>query len=104
MKPYLVQLKIGCLNELRILYFTMSKLEKLIARIKSCPKDLEWHELTTLLGRLGFEEIQGSGSRVRFIHKNINRLIQLHKPHPAKILKPYMIREVLEVLIREKLI
>ncbi len=82
----------------------MGKSIKLIARIKSHPKDFTWNELKTLLKQLGFKEIQGSGSRVKFYHQNNDRLIQLHKPHPKNILKPYVIREVLDILNREKLI
>jgi len=82
----------------------MAKLEKLINRLKSRPSDFTWDELVTLLKRLGFDELQGSGSRVKFFHKKMNYLIQLHKPHPSKILKQYMIREILKLLINEKLI
>jgi len=82
----------------------MTKLDKLITRFKSRPSDFSWDELVTLLKRLGFEELQGNGSRVKFFHKKFNCLIQLHKPHPAKTLKHYMVREVLNMLINEKLI
>ncbi len=33
----------------------MSKLEKLIARIKSKPKDFTWKEATTLMNAFGYE-------------------------------------------------
>ena len=82
----------------------MAKLEKLISRFKSRPSDFSWNELVTLLERLGFYELQGGGSRVKFFHKKLNCLIQLHKPHPAKTLKHYMVKEVLNVLVNEKLI
>ena len=82
----------------------MTKINKLIARIKSRPKDFGWHELTTLLNKLGFDELQGSGSRVKFYHEDEDCLIQLHKPHPTRILKPYAISEVLNILIIKGLI
>ena len=82
----------------------MSKVDKLIERIKRRPKDFTWDELVSLLNRLGFEQLQGSGSRVKFFHRSLNCLIQTHKPHPAKIVKHYVINEVLEMLIKEKLI
>ena len=82
----------------------MSKIDKLITRIKSHVKDLSWDELSALLKHLGFRAIQGSGSRIKFYHPVKDCLIQLHRPHPAKIVKSYMIREVLRVLIEEHLI
>ena len=69
-----------------------------------CPADFSWDELVRLLKNLGFQEIQGSGSRVKFYHQQRDRLIQLHKPHPAKILKRYMIKEILEILTGGQLI
>lgn len=82
----------------------MSKIEKLKNRLASCPADFGWSELVTLLTQLGFEEIQGSSSRVKFNHTKLNCLIQLHKPHSEKILKRYIIKEILTVLKSEKLL
>ena len=56
-----------------------------------------------MLSRLGFIAHQGRGSRVKFYNKQRDCLIQLHKPHPAKILKRYVI-EVLLILEQGKLI
>lgn len=84
----------------------MGKKEKLIARIKTIPKDFTFEEMQTLLGLLDFEmsnKGKTSGSRVKFIHcKGI--AIILHKPHPRKELLPYQIKDVLEVLEKEELI
>ena len=52
-----------------------------------------------MLKRLGFDELQGRGSRVRFNNEEHDCVIQLHKPHPGNILKPYMINEILRILI-----
>jgi predicted RNA binding protein YcfA (HicA-like mRNA interferase family) len=82
----------------------MAKIDKLIARLKSHPKDFTWDELTRILKRLGFKELQGSGSRVKFFNREKNCLIQLHKPHPANILKHYALKEVNAILAHEKLI
>jgi len=82
----------------------MAQMDKLIARIKSHPKDFTWDELKRLLKWLGFQEIQGSGSRVKFFHAKKNCLIQLHRPHPANILKQYALKEVLNQLVHEQLI
>lgn len=82
----------------------MSKKEKLVKRLKSKPTDFTWSELAGLLIQLGFKEIQGSGSRVKFYHERLDFLIKVHKPHPAKIIKHYVIREVTEILNRKRLI
>ncbi len=82
----------------------MAQMDKLIARFKSRPKDFTWDEFRRLLKSLGFQEIRGSGSRVKFFHQEKNCVIQLHKPHPTSTLKMYAIKEALELLLHEKLI
>lgn len=82
----------------------MTKNNKLISRFQKLPNDFHWNELAVLLKQLGFIEIQGSGSRVKFFHKKRNRILQLHKPHPKKILKKYMMKEILSVLVKENLL
>ena len=76
----------------------MSKLEKLIAKLKSNNHSFKWTELVTLLQALGYEQIQGEGSRVKFDNGNANDLINLHKPHPNKEIKAYALRQVLTKL------
>jgi len=80
----------------------MAQMDKLMARFKSRPKDFTWDELRRLLKGLDFQEIQGSGSRVKFFHVEKNCLIQLHKPHPSNTLKEYALKEVQEQLIHGK--
>jgi hypothetical protein len=83
----------------------MGRKEKLIARLRSVPKDFTFDEMRTLLELLGFEmsnKGKTSGSRVRF--KNGNVPIVLHKPHPRKELLEYQIKDVLEVLEKEDLL
>ena len=82
----------------------MSKINKLMLRLKSKPKDFTWEELVGLLTKLGFTELQGNGSRVKFYRRDIDRVIHMHKPHPAKIIKRYVLNEVVEVLTKEKLL
>lgn len=74
----------------------MSKIEKLIERFKSKPKDFTYNELKTLLYYFGFyEDTKGRTSGSRIIFKNENGCeIQLHKPHPSNVIKPYMIKDV----------
>lgn len=81
----------------------MSKIEKLIARFESKPKDFTWDELIRLLHYFGYEEMRGSGSRRKFIHVN-SQVIILHEPHPQKILKRYQIEQVYAVLVEENLL
>ena len=81
----------------------MSKIKKLVARFKTQPSDFKWSELVKMLTFFGFNELQGDGSRVKFINKN-KVIISLHKPHPKKILKKYQIKNILEVLENERLL
>jgi predicted RNA binding protein YcfA (HicA-like mRNA interferase family) len=82
----------------------MSKFDKALLRLKGKPRDFTWDELVTLLSGLGYEEKKGSGSRRKFINKNSGHVISLHEPHPGKILKIYMIKEVIETLEKQNLI
>ncbi len=83
----------------------MGKLEKLIERLKSYPKDFTFDEMQTLLIALGFElsnKGKTSGSRVKFFKDGI--CIILHKPHPRKELLTYQLKQVVEILSEEGLI
>lgn len=83
----------------------MSKKEKLIARLKTFPKDFTYEEMRTLLGYLGFEERskgKTSGSRVEYVRGKDT--ILLHKPHPNNQLKPYQVRQIVSELTTLKLI
>ncbi len=78
----------------------MSKIEKLIERLKSEPKDFTWDELTKVLAHFGYSEMKKGktgGSRRKFIDIN-NNIISLHKPHPGNILKGYVIKQIIEHL------
>lgn len=83
----------------------MGKLEKLIERLKSIPKDFTFDEMQSLLLALGFElsnKGKTSGSRVKFFKAGV--CIILHKPHPRKELLAYQIKQVIETLSEEGLI
>ena len=73
---------------------------KLLERLRSKPKDFRWNELTKLLGLLGYRQIEGKGSRVKFYLESPRSLISLHKPHPEEILKTYQIIEVINAIER----
>ncbi len=69
----------------------MSKIEKLIERLLSNPKDFTWDEMLKVLTYHGYEEVsrgKTGGSRRKFINKH-KQIISLHEPHPQKILKSY---------------
>ena len=79
----------------------MAKIDKLIERIQSNPKDFTWNELKKVLSHFGFEELKQKGktggSRRKFINEQKD-VISLHEPHPKKIVKPYAIKQVVEHL------
>lgn len=83
----------------------MSKLQKMIERIKQQPVDYTFDEVCTLLKALHFainNKGKSSGSRVMFEKEGV--CIYIHKPHPQKELKRYQLKQILEVLDREGLI
>ena len=76
----------------------MTQMDKLITRLKTYPKDFTWSELTRILKALNFQELQGNGSRVKFFNREKNCFIPIHKPYPSKILKYYVLKEVITQL------
>ena len=80
----------------------MSKLEKLIIRLLSFPKDFKYQELKTILLSFGYKEILGSGSRICF-QKETHK-IKLHKPHPGNILKRYQLDLIIDEPKKQDLI
>ena len=83
----------------------MSKLQKMIDRIKRQPRDYTFDEVCTLLKTLGFvidNKGKSSGSRIMLVKEGM--CIYIHRPHPQKELKRYQIKQILEVLDREGLI
>ncbi|MGB5360405.1 type II toxin-antitoxin system HicA family toxin [Eudoraea sp.] len=77
----------------------MSKIEKLIERFKTVPKNFTWDELVKVLSHYGYQELskkgKTGGSRRKFVNKQKD-IINLHKPHPGNIIKQYAIKQVLE--------
>ena len=74
----------------------MAKKDKLLARLFSKPKDFEWSELKALLKGLGFEEVGGTGSRVKIHDPRSGGIINLHRPHPGNVVKQYVLDRVIE--------
>ncbi|MCL2880250.1 MAG: type II toxin-antitoxin system HicA family toxin [Treponema sp.] len=83
----------------------MSKKDKLIARLKSRPKDFTFDEAKTLLEIFGYcisNAGKTSGSRVCFTRGQ--KVFRMHKPHPRKELLLYQVRELTDELEGEDLI
>ncbi len=85
----------------------MGKKDKLIAKLKSNPKDFTFDEAENLLNYLSYyrdNKGKTSGSRVMFVSDMYNSKIILHKPHPRKELLSYQVKQLIEVLEQEGLI
>ncbi|ANI13403.1 hexulose-6-phosphate isomerase [Pseudomonas citronellolis] len=82
----------------------MSRNEKLLAKLLNESASFTWQELVTLLRWLGYRQLEGSGSRVKFDNGDPLALINLHKPHPGNELKAYVRRQIIEHLKAGELI
>ena len=85
----------------------MGKKEKLIAKLKSSPKDFTFYEAEALLSYLNYvrsNKGKTSGSRVMFTNQRHKTKIMLHKPHPGNELAGYQVKQLLEQLEEEGLI
>lgn len=85
----------------------MGTKEKLIERILSQPKDFTYDEARRLFGIFGYKESNKgntSGSRVEFVNPEGDAPFALHKPHPGSILKPYVVKAIVEHLRKNNLI
>ena len=84
----------------------MGQKEKLIAKLRSRPKDFTFEEAETLLGCFAYRPCQKgktSGSRIMFISAE-HPPILLHKPHPRKGLLSYQIKQLINILEQEGLL
>ena len=78
----------------------MSKIEKLIERLCSRPKDFTWEEMIKVLKHYNYEAMpkgKTGGSRRKFANKD-KAIISLHEPHPQHILKSYQLDIIIEHL------
>ncbi|MBQ7628092.1 MAG: type II toxin-antitoxin system HicA family toxin [Clostridiales bacterium] len=85
----------------------MGQKDKLIAKLKSNPKNFTFDEAESLLGYLDYRKSnkgKTSGSRVMFTSDKHKSKILLHKPHPRKDLLEYQIKQLIELLEQEGLI
>ncbi|WP_432445579.1 type II toxin-antitoxin system HicA family toxin [Variovorax paradoxus] len=47
------------------------------------PADFKWDELKTVLEGLGYDMLNGKGSRRKFHHPATGAIISCHEPHPS---------------------
>ena len=79
----------------------MGQFEKLVQKFLQMPVNFTYNELVALLKGFGYKEFakgKTSGSRVIFINEEIGSSILIHKPHPQKEIKKYILKQVLESL------
>lgn len=58
--------------------------------------NIRWDDVVVLLGHLGAEKSQGSGSRVRFALRGVRAVF--HEPHPEKEISKATVRGVRDFL------
>lgn len=85
----------------------MTKKDKLVKRFLQIPKDFTFEELISLLKHLGFEmnnKGKTSGSRVEFVNQDLSLIYFAHKPHPSNIVKTYVLRQLRDFLVENKIL
>jgi len=77
----------------------VTKIDKLIERLLKdpSPKDFSWEELVKVMRSFGYREMEGSGSRKKFINDQKHKIL-LHKRHPDSTLLEYQIEDVKDAL------
>lgn len=76
----------------------MSKREKVLARLRSKPKDFTWDELVALMIAFGYELKKTGGSGRKFVHIATGTAMYIHQPHPSNVLKGYQVKEAINEL------
>lgn len=61
------------------------------------PKNLAWADIESLLDSLGAKKVNRDGSAVSFAFNGAR--LDVHRPHPQKEAKPYVIRNTAQFLI-----
>jgi len=79
----------------------MSRQDKALKRLLSIPKDFTWSELVTLMKGLSYDLQKAGGSGRKFVLRESKSTLFIHEPHPAKVLKPYQVRDVVHHLSKD---
>lgn len=85
----------------------MNKKEKLIKRFRTLPRDFTFEEVEALFQGCGFvltNKGATSGSRVKFFNEIDKNAYIMHKPHPSNIIKGYIMRDILNFLMKNNYI
>ena len=83
----------------------MSTKDKIIERFKRQPKDFTWDEVVRLFSIFGYSvNHKGKTSGSRMLFENGDESYVVHKPHPSNIMKEYSMKQILDFLIKKKLI
>jgi predicted RNA binding protein YcfA (HicA-like mRNA interferase family) len=77
----------------------MSKVDKILTKLRNSNNTFSWSALVTLLKQLGYEKQEMAGSRVRFYNAETDQLILLHKPHPENEIKGGALKAIKDVLL-----
>lgn len=83
----------------------MGTREKMLKKLYEDGKNFTFRDTVALFMALGYElsnKGKTSGSRVIFLHKDHAPVI-LHKPHPQKELKDYVVRQLRDYIEKEGL-
>ena len=75
-----------------------NKHKEIVAKLFEVPTrcDINWDDVINLFESLGAVIIQGSGSRIKIVYHGAP--VFLHRPHPGKCLKQYMVKNVRQFL------
>lgn len=79
----------------------MNKHDKLLKRFYNLPKDFTFNEMVSLFTQFGFRldnKGSSSGSRIEFVNDSNDDSFIMHKPHPANIIKGYMMKQAYNYL------
>lgn len=83
----------------------MAEYEKLLAKLRSNPKDFTYRELQNIMSKNGYKESnkgKTSGSRIEY--KGKETTLRMHKPHGRNFLHDYQVKAVIEFLTKEGII
>lgn len=78
----------------------MSQIDKLLAKLVKLPppKDFTWQQLQKVMKFFGYEEIEGNGSRKKFVNMQTKHKVLLHKRHPDSTLIGPQLEDVIDSL------
>jgi predicted RNA binding protein YcfA (HicA-like mRNA interferase family) len=80
----------------------MTRFDTLKSEFKSCKGPFPYSKLVKLLEGLGYEVKNGQGSARKFVHKESQKVIIAHEPHPGKEIKFYLVKQIREYLVDRK--